>query len=246
MARFEVIIVESNNHDTTAWERFEANGFYGLRKYKNVTLKNISEGPEILTKHYDLIISLANLKSHCWERFTGACKNMWGCLPEKHKERSHPFFAERLSYLLEKIKPNLCIIDGRIGIEGWGPIDGKPKSLSMIIVGNDPVETDFEACSLVGIDPYSVPHLKRLSKKKKITVNNQSMILFQKPPEISYRMMRFGLWLGKHRMAGTGTLLFAIGSLLGGNSSQRQKRIKKFQVTMRRHLYHTLRGTWFF
>ncbi len=237
--------MESDNHDTTAWKRFEANGFIGLGKHKNITLMNISEDPKILTEQYDAIISVANLKTHCWERFTGVCKNMWGCLPEKHKERFHPFFAEKLSSLFETVKPTLCIIDGRIGMEGWGPVDGKPKSLGMIIVGNDPVETDFKACSLVGIDPYSVPHLKKLSRKKKKTiVDNCNMVLLQKPPEISYRLMRFGLWLGRHRMARTGTLLYATGSLLGGSGAQ--KRMKKFQVTIRRHLYHISRGTWFF
>jgi len=246
MTESNVTIVESNNHDTTAWERFKANRFYRLRKYKNVTLANISEDAKILEKHYDAIISVANLKTHCWERFTGVCKNMWGCLPEKHKERSHPLFAERLSHLLENVRPNLCIIDGRIGMEGWGPIDGKPKSLGLVIVGDDPVETDFKACSLVGIDPYSVPHLRMLSKGRKITIDDCSMILIKKPPEISYRLMRFGLWLGKHRMARTGTLLFAMGSLLGGGESQRQRRIGKFQANIQKHFNYILHGTWFF
>jgi uncharacterized protein (DUF362 family) len=246
MAKCNVTIIESDNHDTTAWERFEANGFYDLRKYKNVTLANISEEPEILSKHYDTIISVANMKTHSWERFTGVCKNMWGCLPEKHKENSHPFLAERLSHVLKVIRPNLCIIDGRIGLEGWGPIEGKPKPLGLVVVGNDPVETDFKACSLVGIDPYLVPHLKLLSKKKKITIDAHSLVLLKKPPEISYKLMRFGLWLGKHQLTRTGLMLFAAGSLLGGSESQRKRRIKKFQGTMQNQLAHIRSETWIF
>jgi uncharacterized protein (DUF362 family) len=241
----KVIIVESNNHDTTAWERFKANGFLVFEEYKNVSLINISENPEILTKNYDLTISLANLKSHSWERYTGVCKNMYGCLPIKHKERYHPFFKETLSSLFDKIEPNLCIIDGRIGLESWGPVVGKKISLDTMIIGNDPVETDFVACSLIGIDPYQVPHLKELSKKRNIIINNKPKIHFKKPLELSVKMMQLGLLLGKHRMVRAGTMMYIIGSILGGSGSKRKKRVQKFQKTMRKHLYQIIKGTWF-
>jgi uncharacterized protein (DUF362 family) len=60
--------------------------------------------------------------------------------------------------------PDLCIIDGRIGLEGKGPIMGDPVRMDTLLVGADAPVTDEVASLLMGIQPASVPHLCQVAK----------------------------------------------------------------------------------
>ncbi len=50
-------------------------------------------------------------------------------------------------------------------MEGNGPIDGTPKRKDLIIAGRNPVSTDTVAARIMGINPRSVPHLKKASRR---------------------------------------------------------------------------------
>lgn len=50
----------------------------------------------------------------------------------------------------------LTVIDGFVGMEGRGPVGGKPIQMDLIIAGTDPVATDSTACRIMGIDPHEI------------------------------------------------------------------------------------------
>ena len=108
-------------------------------------------------------ISIANLKVHPYERMTGILKNSLGLLTEADISSLHPYLSEMLSHLHRLCPPDLCIIDGRIGLEGQGPIIGDPVPMNSIIFSNDALTADVAACKLMMIPPEEVPHLRKVA-----------------------------------------------------------------------------------
>ncbi len=110
-------------------------------------------------------ISIANLKVHPYERMTAILKNSLGLLTESDISSLHPYLSLMLSHLHRLCPPDLCIVDGRIGLEGQGPIIGDPVPMNTIIVSNDALAADVAACKLMMIPPEEVPHLRKVAKE---------------------------------------------------------------------------------
>jgi uncharacterized protein (DUF362 family) len=62
--------------------------------------------------------------------------------------------------------PELSIVDGILGMEGDGPINGVPKRVGALIMGNDPLAVDATACRLMRLNPEKVGHLALAYHKK--------------------------------------------------------------------------------
>ena len=113
----------------------------------------------------DVVISVAKLKTHAFMRFTGAVKNMYGAMPGLVKSQMHSkqpdraAFADFMVDLYNARKPDLCVIDGVIGMEGDGPMNGKPKQANMILASDDGFAADAIAAQAIGINPALVPIL---------------------------------------------------------------------------------------
>jgi uncharacterized protein (DUF362 family) len=56
-------------------------------------------------------------------------------------------------------RPDFAIVDGVIGMEGNGPIQGTPKFAGVLLFGDDPVAVDATACRVMGLRPEKVPYL---------------------------------------------------------------------------------------
>ena len=54
------------------------------------------------------------------------------------------------------VKPDLIIIDGLWGQEGFGPISGTPRQMDVLIAGSNPV-AGYGASRVMGLDPAQVP-----------------------------------------------------------------------------------------
>ena len=52
------------------------------------------------------------------------------------------------------------MIDGFIGLEGDGPLRGKPTKVGVLAAGDEMLSLDSACCRLVGIDPNTIIHLK--------------------------------------------------------------------------------------
>jgi len=114
----------------------------------------------------DAVISLPKLKTHGLEKFTGAIKNQFGCIPGVLKGEFHlklpgaDDFAKMLVDLNKFVKPRLYIMDGIYGMEGNGPRGGTPKRMNILIFSSDPVALDATVCRLIKVNPKYVPTTK--------------------------------------------------------------------------------------
>lgn len=111
------------------------------------------------------IISAAKLKTHGDTIVTLGLKNMFGLLPDKLKAKYHMRNIHRVVVDLNKIiQAKFTVIDGFIGMEGKGPVHGKPVKMDLVITGKDPVATDAVAAMVMGFDYNNIYHIRRLSE----------------------------------------------------------------------------------
>ena len=61
------------------------------------------------------------------------------------------------------------IIDGLIGMEGEGPMQGNAKEVGLLIGGSDPVAVDIVASRLMGFDWQKLPVIKYALEDTRIT-----------------------------------------------------------------------------
>jgi uncharacterized protein (DUF362 family) len=61
------------------------------------------------------------------------------------------------------VRPDFAIVDGIIGMEGNGPIQGVSKSCGLLILGDDPVAVDSTCVRLMGLRPEKVGYLSSAS-----------------------------------------------------------------------------------
>ncbi|MCG8429989.1 MAG: DUF362 domain-containing protein [Candidatus Omnitrophica bacterium] len=96
----------------------------------------------------DSIISLPKLKTHSLTGLTGALKNMFGVIPGPRKGHLHREFADKEAFsvamisILQRVRPQLSIMDAVYGMEGNGPAGGRPKKIGCLIASEDPVALD--------------------------------------------------------------------------------------------------------
>jgi uncharacterized protein (DUF362 family) len=55
--------------------------------------------------------------------------------------------------------PRFAIVDGIVGMEGNGPIQGEARHCGALVFGIDPVAVDATAARLMTIDPRRIRHL---------------------------------------------------------------------------------------
>ncbi|KYK35104.1 MAG: hypothetical protein AYK18_13495 [Theionarchaea archaeon DG-70] len=125
-----------------------------------LTLKRIPL-PKSITSA-DIVISAPKLKTHHWTGVSLGMKNLLGVFPGSlcghPKNRLHWASLPRaIADLVSVIKPELTIIDGIVGIEGNGPLDGVEKKANVIISGTNVFSTDIAACNVMGFLPVTIP-----------------------------------------------------------------------------------------
>ncbi len=152
--------VELINFDKTSVKETDAGELTGERFFL----------PELLFEA-DLIISVPKLKTHNLTLFTGAIKNLYGCIPgfrkaEYHKLYPNPVdFAELIVDLYQAIAPDLAIMDGIVGLEGDGPgSSGNSCKIGALLGSRDLVALDAVAASYLGYKSDDVPTTKLAQK----------------------------------------------------------------------------------
>lgn len=110
----------------------------------------------------DVLISLPKFKTHGFMMFTGAVKNLFGCIPGLEKAQYHlkvpdrDDFADMLVDLMLACKPALAIMDAVVGMEGEGPAGGTPCQVGAVLASADSVALDVIASSMAGLAPVEV------------------------------------------------------------------------------------------
>jgi uncharacterized protein (DUF362 family) len=114
----------------------------------------------------DFLVSVAKLKTHHWAGVTLALKNMFGIVPGScygwPKNVLHWAGIDRAILDLNAVaKPDFAIVDGIVGMEGNGPLQGTPKPCGVLVLGEDPVAVDSTCCRVMGLLPEKVDYLAR-------------------------------------------------------------------------------------
>jgi uncharacterized protein (DUF362 family) len=106
----------------------------------------------------DVIINVPVLKIHFAAVASLSVKSLQGAVPPLEKYMTH-FFGlwQNLVNIHHLIKPQLIIIDGLTGQEGFGPVSGTPKKMDLLIGGTNPVAVDAVAMRVMGLDPATSP-----------------------------------------------------------------------------------------
>jgi len=172
----QVTVVESDNPLRSAESAFSRSGYAALEK-EGVKLVNLSSIPTVnvtMPGHmfHDrpmpailsgglFLVNVATLKLVPDSRTIGAgVKSLFGLLPEKDKSTYHERLDDCLLDLLAVFRPDLTVMDLTevvIGTRDRALI----RKVGGVVVGTDPVAVDAYCASLLGIDPSTIPYLRR-------------------------------------------------------------------------------------
>lgn len=144
----------------------------------------------------DVVISLPKLKTHHWAGATLALKNLFGTLPgiyygwpknELHWRGIHNSIVD----IALTRTPDLAIVDGIVGMEGDGPLNGVAKPFGALIMGHDLVAVDATCCRLMMLDVDKVGYLvlgamKNLGRLKEADIPQlgESIVSLAQPFEV--------------------------------------------------------------
>jgi uncharacterized protein (DUF362 family) len=117
----------------------------------------------------DVVVSMPKLKTHHWAGATLSLKNCFGCVPGRvygwPKNALHwAGLTEAVVDVAAAVRPELQIVDGIVGMEGNGPIQGTPVDAGVLVLGADPVATDATAARVMGLDPGRIPYLAQAAR----------------------------------------------------------------------------------
>ncbi len=113
----------------------------------------------------DVVINLPKLKTHSGQVYTGAVKNVFGCIPGLKKAAYHKMapnpenFGEIMADIHQAAPFRLHIMDGIVAMQGEGPTAGKPYQGNKILISTDPLALDAVALEMLGAKVSDVPIL---------------------------------------------------------------------------------------
>jgi len=177
----EVIVGESNGFNYPCWTAFEKTGTEAAVKKAGGTVINLSEDKLVEVKFQgntplkrlflpktildaDAVVDLPLMKTHEFMAYSGAIKNLFGCVPSNKRIYLHPCLPEVMYRLYTLFKPQLTIMDARIGIEGNGPTKGKPVKMGLMLTSNDALAIDITAVRVMMLD-WKETYLNYIAKK---------------------------------------------------------------------------------
>jgi uncharacterized protein (DUF362 family) len=168
-----VVIAESDGIRYSAEEAFEMSGTYEVGRRFGFEVRSLSRDTLVEVDHphlkgwplpkllldCDVFITVAKIKTHATTTFTGALKNQWGCVPQHDRLLIHKYLHTLIGDVNKLFKTRLGILDGLVGMEGRGPINGSPVRLNVIAASRDIVALDAAAMRYVGLEPRASKHI---------------------------------------------------------------------------------------
>lgn len=119
--------------------------------------------------HADLVVSMPKMKTHHWGGVTLSLKNCFGAVPGRiygwPKNVLHWAGLEQsILDVAAAVRPGLAIVDGIVGMEGDGPIQGTPIVAGHVVIGTDPVAVDVTAARLMNVDATRVFYISEAAR----------------------------------------------------------------------------------
>lgn len=174
----QVLVGEGPGHRRDTWDIARETGYHQLERFAErfvdlnrddvSAVTGFADEPRIFLPNSalgaDLIVSMAKMKTHHWAGATLAMKNLFGLVPGAvygwPKNFLHYVGIERSIVELNRIfRRTFAIVDGVVGMEGNGPIQGTAKPAGLLVMGSDLVAVDATCCRLMGLQPERVPYL---------------------------------------------------------------------------------------
>jgi len=180
----EVLVGESNGFNYPCSSAFKNTGIETAVKAAGGTVINLSEDKLVRVKFQnsnhalkelflpktvvdtDAIVDLALMKTHEFTKFSGAIKNLFGCLPDNRRIFLHPYLKEVFHTLYRIINPELVVMDARVALEGNGPTKGDPVNMNLMLTGNDALAVDVVASKIMGLNTNEIGYLDYMAKKE--------------------------------------------------------------------------------
>jgi uncharacterized protein (DUF362 family) len=165
----EVVVGESNGFNYPCRSAFENTGIEAAVKKAGGTVVNLSEDKVVKVKFpgngplkslflpktvldADAVVDAALMKTHEFAVYSGAIKNLFGCVPSNRRIYLHPYLPEVFYRLYAVFNPQLTVMDARVGIEGNGPTKGNPVKMDLMLTSNDALALDVTATKIMRLD----------------------------------------------------------------------------------------------
>jgi len=118
----------------------------------------------------DWIVSMPKMKTHHWAGVTLSMKNLFGVMPGivygwPKNVLHHAGIDGCILDITATVKPQLAIVDGIVGMQGDGPIMGKPRYAGVLVMGRNLPAVDGTCVRIMGYDPRKVSYLHEASRK---------------------------------------------------------------------------------
>jgi uncharacterized protein (DUF362 family) len=112
----------------------------------------------------DYVVSMPKMKTHHWVGVTLALKNLFGVLPGTAYGWPKNLFHWKgipasILDVNRTVVADLAIVDGIVGMEGDGPLNGEEVRTGVVVVGAALAAVDATCCRLMGLRPDRVPYL---------------------------------------------------------------------------------------
>ena len=180
MGAAEVLIGEGPGHRRDTWDLAEQAGYRSIipnfdRRFTDLNrddvglMKSVIAGDDLFFPNSvlraDLIVSLAKMKTHHWAGATLSMKNFFGIVPGNvygwPKNQLHFYGINESIIALHRVfgPKSFAVVDGIVGMEGNGPIQGSPKPVGVLVMGNDLVAVDSTCCRIMGLRPEKISYL---------------------------------------------------------------------------------------
>jgi uncharacterized protein (DUF362 family) len=108
-------------------------------------------------------ISAAKIKTHDTVVVSLSIKNLAMAAvhlgDRKAVHSSYGTANRNIAEIAEHVWPDLAVIDGMVGMEGNGPLQGEPVSLGVAFAGTDALAVDSMVCTFIGVDVHAVGYL---------------------------------------------------------------------------------------
>lgn len=180
----DVIVAEGPGHRRDNEYLLQASGLYDVvreHRIRYVDLNSDDVRPTRLRSRFtnlqqlylpetlynaDLLVSMPKLKTHHWAGVTLSLKNMFGVVPgavygwPKNVLHWAGIDNSILDINSSLPIPQFAIVDGIVGMEGNGPLQGDAKKTGVLIFGNDLVAVDATAARVMKIEPRKIKYLE--------------------------------------------------------------------------------------
>ncbi len=180
MGAAEVLIGEGPGHRRDTWDLAEQAGYRSIIPNFDRRFTDLNRDDVGLVKSFidaddmyfpacvlraDLIVSLAKMKTHHWAGATLSMKNFFGIVPGNvygwPKNQLHFYGINESIIALHRVfgPKSFAVVDGIVGMEGNGPIQGSPKPVGVLVMGGDLVAVDSTCCRIMGLKPEKLSYL---------------------------------------------------------------------------------------